>query len=83
MLAKILTVDPNKRFKIEDIRKHRWWNLAPPKTSTLGIIVGYHRIPVDEQILDETVKLGFERSFTKKCIENICIATVTIHFAYR
>ena len=43
--------------------------MAPPKTSTLGIIVGYHRIPVDEQILEETVKLGFEHSFTKKCIE--------------
>ena len=69
MLAKILTVDPTKRFRIEDIRKHKWWNLAPPKTSTLGIIVGYHRIPVDIQILEETVKLGFEHNFTKKCLE--------------
>ncbi len=31
--------------------------------------MGYHRIPVDEQILEETVKLGFDQNFTKKCIE--------------
>lgn len=37
--------------------------------STQGIIVGYHRIPVEDPILEETVKLGFERNFTKKCIE--------------
>ena len=35
----------------------------------MGIIVGYHRIPVDENLLEETVRLGFEHNFTKKCIE--------------
>ena len=69
ILAKILTVDPTKRLRIEDIRRHKWWNSAPTKTSTLGIIVGYHRIPVDNQILEETVKLGFDHNFTKKCLE--------------
>ena len=52
-------MDPTKRYRIDDIRKHKWWNLAPPKTSTLGIIVGYHRIPVDDHILQKTVELGF------------------------
>jgi len=46
ILAKILSVDPNKRFKIDDIRKHKWWNLSTEQPSTQGIIVGYHRIPV-------------------------------------
>ena len=31
--------------------------------------MGYHRIPVDDLILQETIKLGFEHNFTKKCIE--------------
>ena len=47
MLAKILTVDPNKRFRIDDIRRHKWWNLSPPVTNSQGIVVGYHRIPID------------------------------------
>lgn len=69
MIAKVLAVDPSKRIKIDEIRKHRWWNITPPKTSSLGIIVGYHRISVDDHILGATVQLGFEQNFTKKCIE--------------
>jgi 5'-AMP-activated protein kinase catalytic alpha subunit len=62
-------VDPTKRFRIEDIRKHKWWNLSPPTTSSQGLIVGYHRIPIDEEILKATIELGFDFSFTRKCIE--------------
>lgn len=69
MLSHILTVDPTKRYRIEDIRKHKWWNLSPPQTNSQGLIVGYHRIPIDDQILKATVQLGFQHSFTRKCIE--------------
>lgn len=69
MLSKILTVDPTKRFRIEDIRKHKWWSLSPQLTTSQGIIVGYHRIPIDDNMLEETVKLGFDLNFTRKCIE--------------
>lgn len=69
MLSHILTVDPTKRYRIEDIRKHKWWNLSPPQTNSQGLIVGYHRIPIDDQILKATVELGFDLSFTRKCIE--------------
>lgn len=51
ILSKILTVDPNKRYRIEDIRKHKWWSLTPAVTNSQGIVVGYHRIPIDEHIL--------------------------------
>lgn len=69
LLGKILTVDPLKRYRIDDIRRHRWWNISPPQNTSSGIIVGYHRIPVDSSVLDATVNLGFELDFTKKCIE--------------
>lgn len=59
LLSKILTVDPSKRFRIEEIRKHKWWNLSSQVNLSQGIIVGYHRIPVDMHILDETVKFGY------------------------
>lgn len=54
---------------MDDIRKHRWWQLAATQKSySHGIIVGYHRIPVDETVLDAVISLGFEREFARKCI---------------
>lgn len=80
MLANILNTDPTKRFTIDQIRKHNWWNISPSTVNfSNGIIVGYHRIPVDDSILRKTVKLGFQSEFTKKCIEanrhNDCTTT--------
>lgn len=69
ILSKILAVQPTKRFRIQDIRKHKWWGIAPQLTTSQGIIVGYHRIPIDQHILTQTVKLGFDLNFTRKCIE--------------
>ena len=61
MLANILNTDPTKRFTIDQIRKHSWWNLSPSTVNfSNGIIVGYHRTPVDDLILKKAVKLGFE-----------------------
>lgn len=48
LLEKILNVDPEKRFRFEDIKAHRWFNLykrqfnIPP-----GVIVGYNQMPID------------------------------------
>ncbi len=51
------------------MRNHRWWRKANSSNNfTFGIIIGYHRIPVDQRILNETVKLGFSEDFTKKCL---------------
>jgi 5'-AMP-activated protein kinase catalytic alpha subunit len=48
MLANILNTDPTKRHDIEKIRKHKWWSVSPSTVNfSNGIIVGYHRIPVD------------------------------------
>ena len=60
MLTNILNTDPTKRFTIDQIRKHKWWSVSPSTVNfSNGIIVGYHRIPVDEEILKKTVKLNF------------------------
>jgi len=49
MLANILNTDPTKRHNIEQIRKHKWWNVSQSTVNfSNGIIVGYHRIPVDD-----------------------------------
>ena len=46
LIRKILMTDPNKRYKIEDIKKHPWITLYNDTKATEGIIVGYNRIPV-------------------------------------
>jgi 5'-AMP-activated protein kinase catalytic alpha subunit len=34
-----------------------------------GIVVGYHRIPVDQDILKELGPLGFDTDYVEKCVE--------------
>jgi len=55
MLKCILNTNPNMRYTIPEIRRHPWYSQTynndsygadPPK----GIIVGYHKIPVDMKI---------------------------------
>jgi len=60
LIQKVLTIDPEKRYKFEDIKAHKWFNLyirnyaIPP-----GIIIGYNRIPIDYNILRELENYGF------------------------
>jgi len=51
LIRKILTTDPNKRYKIDEIKKHPWIVLYNDIKATEGIIVGYNRIPVFELFL--------------------------------
>ena len=69
ILARILTVDPDKRFDIEQIRKHKWWKLVPEKPCSDGLIVGYHRIPIDFDILNKLGPLGMDVEFAQRCLE--------------
>ncbi len=70
ILANILNVDPAKRFRVDDIRKHNWWKKSKNQVNfSHGIIVGYHRIPVDLDILSKLSQWNFDLDFTKKCIE--------------
>lgn len=50
LITKILITDPAQRLKIEDIRKHSWYNIVNVKDYG-GIIVGSHPIPVDPDIM--------------------------------
>lgn len=45
LIKNILNTDPTKRFTIEEIRKHSWYNIHP-KVERKGIIVGVDQIPV-------------------------------------
>ena len=47
----ILNPDPVKRYSIEDIRDHPWYNQVEHVEKS-GIIIGQDPIPVNQNILD-------------------------------
>ena len=59
LMQKILNTDPEKRYKITDIRKHPWFELNQPVCSNKGLIVGYNQIPNEEMILEMLEEKGF------------------------
>ena len=68
ILKGILNTDPSKRYTIEDIRKHPWFNQVGSKPRT-GIVVGVHQIPVEPCVLKQLENYGFNADYTQKCIE--------------
>ena len=54
LLDKILTVDPNKRITIKEIRSHPWFNLQKDTLpSSPGIMVGTDQPPFDPTIVKQ------------------------------
>ena len=45
-MKKILNTNPDKRYKIDEIREHAWYKKSGVKKEQEGILVGYHDIPV-------------------------------------
>ena len=69
LFEKILNTDPEKRLKIDEIRKHPWFNLVPEESKFKGIKKGFDPIPIDETILDQMKKeFNIDKSYSKKCI---------------
>jgi len=48
----ILNTNPEKRYTIEQIRKHPWFNLVECEATFKGIQVGTDPVPIDTNILD-------------------------------
>ncbi|EAS00862.2 Serine/Threonine kinase domain protein (macronuclear) [Tetrahymena thermophila SB210] len=69
LIKNILTTDPTKRFTISDIRKHPWFNQVKPNPMCEGIIVGYNRIPIDFDIIQQLEKFNIDKEFAKNCVE--------------
>jgi 5'-AMP-activated protein kinase catalytic alpha subunit len=64
-----LNVDPDHRYRIEDIKQHKWWKLSPEVQCSSGLIVGFHKMPIDFTILEKLKELKFDIDLTQKCIE--------------
>lgn len=67
LIRKILSVDPVKRYTIDEIRKHPWMTLNRcDKKKSKGIVVGYNKIPIDNRILNSLSDLNIEVDKTLK-----------------
>ena len=52
IISHILVVDPNKRYNINDIKKHPWFNKVNPKINmTEGLLLNKYVIPYDEKVI--------------------------------
>ena len=60
-LHRILNINPEQRYTIDQIKNHPWFNIINPKlTMSEGLLLHMYIVPIDEKIIDEMVnKLKF------------------------
>ncbi len=68
LIRRILNTDPSRRFTLDDIKTHPWFNLVPVR-ETPGIIVGLHQVPVDQEVVQQAARFGFKPEFTARCVQ--------------
>ena len=67
LLHRILNVDPEKRYTIEQIKEHPWFNQINPKLNmSEGLLIDYYIVPFDEDIINQMVN---EYSFNEQQIK--------------
>ena len=67
-LKHILDIDPLTRYDLEQIKQHPWYNIVSPVRSLPGLIIGYHKIPIDERILNVCEAYGFDKNAVKQSV---------------
>lgn len=65
-----MNTDPEKRYNIDQIRKHPWFNLVPCEANFKGVQVGLDPMPIDSEIVDlMKTEYQIDQSYTRKCIQ--------------
>ena len=67
LLTHIIEIDPNKRYNLDQIKNHKWYNIVKVE-SIPGIIVDKHKIPIDDRIVNVCHAYGYEED---KIIESV------------
>jgi len=69
LLSKLLKVNPAERIKLNEIKKHPWFNKYNPINNYFfGIDVNKIIMPIDEEIITEMINIGIEPNLV---IDNI------------
>ena len=67
-LSHILDIDPLTRYDLDQIKKHPWYNIVSPQKALPGLIIGYHKIPIDDRILNVCEAYGFDKNAVKQSV---------------
>ena len=70
LLHHMLDVNPITRYTLEDIRQHPWFNFVKQINLIPGIIIGYNKIPVDENILNLCVTYNADKNKVEQSVKN-------------
>ena len=70
LFRRILNTDPEKRYTIDEIREHPWFNIVPCEATFKGIQVGVDPVPIDQGILDRMEQeFNIEKGYSRRCIQ--------------
>ena len=65
----MLDVNPITRYTLQEIKQHPWFNLNQINLIP-GIIIGYNKIPVDENILNLCVTYNADKDKIENSVRN-------------
>lgn len=69
LIGNILCVDPDNRYNINQILNHKWCRSVGQVRVPQGLVVGFHRMPIDNSILAQLSGFGFDLDYAAKCID--------------
>ena len=69
LMKHLLDINSNTRYSLEKIKEHPWFNKVA-NNSRPGVIIGYHRIPIDTTILEQCESYGYNKDEVYDSIKN-------------
>ena len=70
LLKHLLDINPLTRYDFEQIKKHPWFNIVSSESSRPGIIIGFNKIPVDENIINLCHEYGYDKKLVRQSVIN-------------
>ena len=69
LLKHILDINPLTRYTLKEIKEHPWFKMNK-FILIQGVIFGYHKIPIDEDIIELCEKFGYNKNTIKNSVIN-------------
>ena len=57
-------------YDIDQIKVHPWYNMISTNNNRPGLIVGYHKIPIDERIINVCQTYGYDANKVRESVIN-------------
>lgn len=70
LIMRMLTINPQQRITVEEIKQHRWYNQFKMARYPQGLLIGVHQIPIDKEILSCMELIGLDKEATKRSLES-------------